>query len=115
MPLRLVAFLLSCVLLWSGLTTHESYDAALSGLQGSTQTLAAGNPWSDDQLGTVEDHHLDDLPSIADLVEHAVRPGVPDLCGTGLTMSRSPRMGMADRKPPLVDGLLRPPRATVLV
>ena len=63
-----------------------------------------------DRSGTVEDHHLDDLPSAADLAEHAVLPVWLRVSGTHLSLSLFRGAGMADVGSPRVDGLLRPPR-----
>ncbi|MCM5682359.1 hypothetical protein M8A51_22760 [Schlegelella sp. S2-27] len=111
MPARLVALLLSCVLLWSGLSTHESFDASLSAVQQDSQMAAPGHPSSDDVPGSVEGLPVDGLAACADLVEHAVLLAMPDPPGTTLTMLLSRHAGMTDVRSPLVDGLLRPPCA----
>ena len=109
MPARLVALLLSCVLLWSGLSTHESFDASLCAVQENAQLAAPGHPLLDDLAGSTEDLHVDGLASSADLVEHAVLLTMPNPPGTTLTMLLSRHAGMTDVRSPLVDGLLRPP------
>jgi hypothetical protein len=111
MPARLVALLLSCVLLWSGLSTHDAFDASLSAVQEGAQMAAPGHPPLGDLPGSAEDLHVDGLASSADLVEHAVLQAMPAPPGTTLTMLLSRHAGMTDVRSPRVDGLLRPPCA----
>ena len=65
MPTRVIAFLLAFVLFWSGLSTFEAPGALAQHSAEQIQVLSqAGGP-SDLNDGSVEDHHLDDLPSQA--------------------------------------------------
>jgi hypothetical protein len=62
MPHRVIAFFLALVLLWSGLGTIEAPDAwAQPGSEPSLAQLEAERP-AGTHPGSVEDHHLDDLP-----------------------------------------------------
>lgn len=111
--MRVVALLLSFVLLWSGLTTVEpprlgAPEAPAVALTDALTLLAPSD-------GSVEHHHLDDLPSQALGDQPVESPALP-------TSSRAPgvRVPTAVRPHPVpsravaspcLAGLLRPPCA----
>ena len=75
-PSRVVAFFLAFVLFWSGLSTFEAPSALAQHSPEQQHALAhAGGP-SDLDDGSVEDHHLDDLPSQAQSDPPAETPGL---------------------------------------
>lgn len=76
MPSRVIAFFLTIVLFWSGLSTIEvpSSLAQPSTEQQHALAHAGGDPGAHD--GSVEDHHLDDLPSQAQGDPSAETPGL---------------------------------------
>ncbi len=76
MPSRVIAFFLAFVLFWSGLSTFEAPSALAQPSPEQQQALAyAGGPASPND-GSVEDHHLDDLPSQAQSDSPAETPGM---------------------------------------
>jgi hypothetical protein len=68
--------------------------------------------------GSVEDHHLDDLPSQAQGEPTAETPGLllARLEGRmpALAMGRGPAFTLSDIRAPFLDGPLRPPRGACL-
>jgi hypothetical protein len=94
MPRRVIAFLLAVVLLWSGLSTLEAPSASAP-------------------EGSVEQHHLDDLPLQAQNDPSTEGPG---LLPAPLTAT-APLLVVAQRHvfvstaagPPYLAGPLRPP------
>lgn len=112
MPRRVIAFLLSFVLLWSGLTTVEAPSPFAQNRQAQTMALAdAFAPAV--HAGSVAHHHLDDLPSQA--------PGEPPIetpallpaslaAHTRLSGPNRPQMSvLAQADSPFLAGPLRPP------
>jgi len=76
MPSRVIAFFLAFVLFWSGLSTFEAPSALAQASPEQQHALAqaGGPPGLHD--GSVEDHHLDDLPSQAQSDPPAETPGL---------------------------------------
>jgi hypothetical protein len=118
MPARLIALLLAVVLLWSGLNTIEAprVFASPSPEQVLAIDLAGGQAAAAE--GSVEHHHLDDLPSQA---QSDPPPETPGLLPAPLAPS-APRMVMAKAHPfatagtvpPFLAGPLRPPCSAAL-
>lgn len=76
MPFRVIAFLLSVVLFWSGLSTFEAPSAFAQPSPDQQHDVAhAGGPAAAN-AGSVEDHHLDDLPSQAQSDPSTETPGL---------------------------------------
>lgn len=76
MPFRVIALFLAFVLFWSGLSTFEAPSALAQHSPEQQHALAhAGGP-SGLHDGSVEDHHLDDLPSQAQSDPPAETPGL---------------------------------------
>jgi len=118
MPSRVLAFLLAVVLLWSGLSTIEAPRAfALPAPERGLAISPAGDQ-SAAHEGSVEHHHLDDLPSQA---QSDPPPETPGLLPAPLAPSAQ-RMVMAqphpfasgEAVPPFLAGPLRPPRSAAL-
>lgn len=110
MPSRLVAFLLSFVLLCLGLNAHASPSAqALAMPVGTHASVADSAPSPLEDSRVADEHHFGGLPSPADLTEHAVLPPALGLSRAHLSMSLSRRTGMADVGSAFIDALLRPP------
>ena len=65
MPSRVLAFFLAFVLFWSGLSTIEGTDAWAQQAPAQHHPLVQPGALADLADGSVEDHHLDDLPSQA--------------------------------------------------
>jgi hypothetical protein len=113
MSLRGITLFIAVVLLWTGLNTAE----APRGFAVSPGQMAAGSIEEDGraQPGSVEDHHLDDLP----LLSHAEPPAEPhDAWPSALTlqalqvMVAMPRPGAStEPKAPVLAEPLRPPCA----
>lgn len=129
MPRRLVAFFVASVLLWSGFSTIEAPRGAAppaqpvqAQLQATAAVLAATpapapNPAA--PAGSVEHHHLDDLPVQAPSDLPADTPGLlplPPLFKTPLLLTSRPlACAAAGVGPPFLAGPLRPPcSATVM-
>ncbi|MEF7614380.1 hypothetical protein V4F39_10715 [Aquincola sp. MAHUQ-54] len=111
MPSRVIAFLLSLVLLWSGIGTQEL--PTLSPPASGVQAMAPAGLPGDVRKGSVEDHHLDDQPSQA----QGDLPGeLPDqllaVAAHGRSVLPMPgfsRLPPAPHGAPCLEGLLRPP------
>jgi len=76
MPSRVIAFFLAFVLFWSGLSTFEAPSALAQPSTEQQHALAVGGGSADLNDGSVEDHHLDDLPSQAQSDPPAETPGM---------------------------------------
>jgi hypothetical protein len=76
MPFRPIAFFLVFVLFWSGLSTFEAPSALAQPSPEQQHALALGGGPADLDDGSVEDHHLDDLPSQAQSDPPAETPGM---------------------------------------
>jgi hypothetical protein len=120
MPSQVVALLLAFVMLWSGLGTIEVAGAPASPLEELTSTLVdapAPVPASGHE-GSVEQHHLDDLP-----MQVQSDPGtgalgrLPSILMTraaSALLLPSPALAAADTRPPFLAGPLRPPCSAAL-
>jgi hypothetical protein len=113
MPHRVIAFFLALVLLWSGLGTIEAPDAwAQPASEPSLAQLEAAQP-AGTHPGSVEDHHLDDLPMQAQNEPPAEGPGlVPAWLKPAAnpgTAARPPVFLTAGTGSPCLAGPLRPP------
>jgi hypothetical protein len=104
-----IALFLALVLLWSGIATQEPPQASGSPLTASSAERPAGPSGP----GSVQDHHLDDLPSqvqgeaAADLPEQLVMAARSQGAAQPMPAAAGP-MALAHGTPCL-DGLLRPP------
>lgn len=104
-----IALFLALVLLWSGIATQEPLQASASPLTVSSADMPAGPSGH----GSVQDHHLDDLPS---QVQGDAAADLPDQIATAARAQGAARpmplaagpMALAHGTPCL-DGLLRPP------
>jgi hypothetical protein len=97
MPSRVIAFFLAVVLFWSGISIIEA-PRALAQPSEQQHTIADAGGTAATTEGSVEHHHLDDLPSQArndsppetrGLLPAALPPGFPGLrsvpsCGIGI-------------------------------
>jgi len=118
MPFRVVACLLAVVFLWSGLNTIEAPRSLAS--PASEQELAtvhAGGQAAAHE-GSVEHHHLDDLPSQAQSDPPPETPGllpaplVPS--ALRMVMAQPHPFASAEAGPPFLAGPLRPPCSAAL-
>lgn len=119
MPARVIAFLLAFVLLWSGLNFIEAPGVPVSSSQerGPSVVHAGGGPTAAHE-GSIEHHHLDDLPFQAQNEPPPETPGVlpaPPLPGAQRRVMAQPHpFAAAETVPPFLAGLLRPPCCAAL-
>ena len=112
MPSRVIALLLAVVLLWSGLNTIEAprVFAQPSPEQRQADVLAGG--LAAGREGSVEHHHLDDLPSQAlsdpPIETPGLLPGPLTRSAPALAMARPRTFASAAVGPPFLAGPLRP-------
>ncbi|MES2716330.1 MAG: hypothetical protein V4795_11215 [Pseudomonadota bacterium] len=118
MPTRVIAFLLAFVLLWSGLSTIEAPRiTAAPASEQTTSLLDAADP-ANAHAGSVEHHHLDDLPSQAQSDPPPDTPGLlpaplaPSVQWTVMVQPQA--LAAAETRPPFLAGPLRPPRANTI-
>jgi hypothetical protein len=117
MPSRVIAFFLALVLLWSGVSTIESPlpDARPAPEQPHAMGHAGQDPAHE---GSVDDHHLDDVPAQASSDPPPEPQSVfPDpmtarLLGARLAPPGAP--ALVALVPPFLAGPLRPPCCTAL-
>lgn len=119
MPVRVIAFFLALVLLWSGFTAQEqAVSIAMTGAE-QVDAKSPGEPAQRVPGGSVDDHRLDDLPaqshveSLGDgqaLLMDRVQAPAP-----GPTMARLRPYAAFTRLGPYLERPQRPPCATVLV
>jgi hypothetical protein len=117
MPVRVIAFLLAIVLVWSGLSTIESPRVFAQPGPGHSLAIAQAETPASKPEGSVEQHHLDDLPSQAQndppvdpAVDSAGLPPAvpkPDLAPRVASLPRAD--AVAEARPPYLAGPLRPP------
>jgi hypothetical protein len=115
---RVLAFLLAVVLLWSGLSTIEAPQAfALPSPEQGLAVAHAGDQ-SAAQEGSVEHHHLDDLPSQAQSDPPSETPGLlpaPLAPSAQRMVMAQPHPSASDEAvPPFLAGPLRPPCSAAL-
>lgn len=118
MPTRVLNLFLAFVLLWSGLTTIEAPQALGQIAPAQQYVIADGGVVAPDHEGSVEDHHLDDLPmqGYSDPSHES-----PDLLPTGLVPSalltatdQARAFTSAEVRMLSLAGPLRPPRSVAL-
>lgn len=113
MPPRVIALFIAAVLLWSGFSTIETPHDALAASTGEAPAWlpAAGDTAAG--LGSVADHHLDDLPVQAQADPPTDLPALPVAAHRlGLQPLREPlaaALPTAAAWPPFLAGPLRPP------
>jgi len=118
MPTRVIGLFLAIVLLWSGLSTIEAPHVFASPSPEQRLTIAHACGQAASHEGSVEHHHLDDLPSQA---QSDPPPETPGLLPAPLAPSAQ-RMVMAqphpfasgEAVPPFLAGPLRPPCSAAL-
>jgi uncharacterized protein YceK len=114
MPTRVIALIVAVVVLWSGFSTIES--PRTSGSLPSGQYHAIVQTGGVAAEGSVEDHHLDDLPSQLQQELPAETPGLPPAAlkpNAGSLAMAQPMTDMpAGAGSPLLAGPLRPPSHT---
>lgn len=113
MPRRVIALLLAVVLIWSGLSTFEAPSAFAQPSTDQQHVIAhAGGPAGLND-GSVEDHHLDDLPSQAQSDPSTETPGLLAAplasLAPSLVMATPHAFVSAVAGPPYLAGPLRPP------
>jgi hypothetical protein len=118
MPIRVIAFLLAFVLLWSGLSTIEAPRIVAAPGSGQATGLVDAADLAAAHAGSVEHHHLDDLPSQA---QSDPAPDTPGLLPTPmapsaqwLVMAQPQAFAAAETRPPFLAGPLRPPRSAAI-
>ena len=118
MPTRVTAFFLAFVLLWSGLNTIEAPHVFASPSPEQRLTIAHAGGQAAPPEGSVEHHHLDDLPSQA---QSDPPPETPGLLSTpiapsaqGMVMAQPHAFAAAETGPPFLAGPLRPPCSAAL-
>jgi hypothetical protein len=113
MPTRVVALLLALVLLWSGFSTVEAPRVLAQATSGLAPAIVDGLGQAAQHEGSVEHHHLDDLPSQAQNDAPTESPGLLPAVPTTRTLSGvrvQPRTWVsAEAGPPFLAGPLRPP------
>ncbi len=113
MPARVIALLLAVVLLWSGLNTIEAPRAFAQSSPEQAHAIVHAGGLAAAHDGSVEHHHLDDLPSQAQSDPPAETPGLLPAAlvpRAGSAVMAPPRaFASADAGPPFLAGPLRPP------
>jgi hypothetical protein len=113
MPSRVVALFIAFVLLWSGLSSIEAPRVLAQPSPGHQHILSHGSGSAAGQEGSVEHHHLDDLPSQAHNEPPTDTPGllpVPSMRTAHSVAMAMPRAGTPrEAGPPFLARALRPP------
>jgi hypothetical protein len=113
MPHRVIAFLLAAVLLWSGLNTIEAPRAFASPSPEQRLAIVHAGSQAAPHEGSVEHHHLDDLPSQAQSDPPPETPGLlpAPLASSAqrMVMAQPHAFASAETGPPFLAGPLRPP------
>jgi hypothetical protein len=110
---RLLASILAFMLLWSAVGTVEGMTGFMQTLPEHHTAFVSGGGTNDGQDGSVEDHHLDDLPGQPASDSPLDSPGLPD-AGPALRL-RSEVLASREAiaavllAPPYLAGPLRPP------
>lgn len=118
MPYRVIALFLSLVLLWSGLATVEAPHVLAQPAPEPGLAVVIDADEAALQHGSVEHHHLDDLPSQAQGDPPGDPPALPTMSwASGLrpaavVLRHAP--APAEALPPFLAGPLRPPRQVAL-
>lgn len=119
MPTRLIALFLAFVLLWSGLNTIEAPRAFAQPSHAQQYAVALAGGVAAAQVGSVEHHHLDDLPSQAQSDPPTETPGMLPAplkpSAQSLVMAEAHTFVSAVAGPPFLAGPLRPPCSAALV
>jgi len=109
---RLTVFFLAFALLWSGFSTFEAPTVAAPASLELQQDSADAGGKLQKHMGTVEDHHLDDLPQQAQGDPRTDTPELPQAMhknsANASATSVHPCLSAAAISP-LLAGLLRPP------
>jgi hypothetical protein len=117
MPVRVIALFLILVLVWSGLSSKEAPRAVAQHAQLHAAPHAEG--LAAPHEGSVEDHHLDDLPVQAQGDQPHETPGLLpaslSAVDQSLAMMRPSRFDAAAVAPPFLAGPLRPPSSPPLM
>ena len=113
MPSRVIAFLIAFVLIWSGFSSIEAPRVLAQPSTGHQQAIVhGGGPAAGDE-GSVEHHHLDDLPSQAQLDPPTDTPGPLPVPSRAISRSAERQLPCAratpEAGPPFLSGPLRPP------
>lgn len=118
MPHRVIALFLAFVLLWSGLSTIEAPRAFAKPLPEHQHGVAHGGGQAAADDGSVEHHHLDDLPSQAQTDPPTETPGLLPAplkpAPHSLAPGRPRAFVSASAGSPFLAGLLRPPCSAAL-
>lgn len=118
MPLRVISVVLSLVLLWSGLSTIEAPRAFAALSSEQQHAIASGGGLAATHEGSVEHHHLDDLPSQSQVDPPTETPGLLPATldpSAGAVVTGRPRGVMSTAAgSPFLAGPLRPPCGVAL-
>jgi hypothetical protein len=118
MPFRLLACFVAFALFWSGLSTFEAPSTMTQPSPDQQHARALGGTPADLDDGSVDDHHLDDLPSQAQSDPSAETPGMlsAPLMPTSQIQAATQRHGFvaAATGSPFLAGPLRPPCSEAL-
>lgn len=113
MPTRVIALFVSFVLLWSGLNTIEAPRVLAQPSPEQQQPIAQAAGLVSALEGSVEHHHLDDLPSQALSDPPTETPGMLPAPLTpsvhSMVMAQPRTFVSAEAVPPFLAGPLRPP------
>jgi hypothetical protein len=113
MSLRVIAFVLSLVLLWSGLSTIEAPRAFAPSSHDQQHAIVGAGGLAAVHEGSVEHHHLDDLPSQIQSDPPTETPGLlPAALNRGAqdrAMGRPCTIVSDEAGSPFLAGPLRPP------
>jgi hypothetical protein len=118
MPIRVIALFLAFILLWSGLNTTEAPRAFAQPSPEQKFAIVHAGGVAAEREGSVEHHHLDDLPSQAQCDPPIETPGLlpaPLTRSTPSVAMAQPRsLASAEVGPPFLAGPLRPPCGAAL-
>jgi hypothetical protein len=110
---RVIALVLAVVLLWSGLGTIEAPRFLAQPSPGQQHAVVHAGGQVAEHEGSVEHHHLDDLPSQAQGDPSNETPGllpaIPTPRAPSVVMSRPRTLASAEAAPPFLAAPLRPP------
>lgn len=111
MPPQVIACVLSFVLFWCGLHSHE--EPTLPTLVPDHSSAFIDATSQDRIRGTLDDHHLDDVPGLADAWSELLGPMPAPSHAEGLMprLSQPAALAQLPMGSPYLEGLLRPPQA----